>query len=320
MAHELLGYLVLLLVVSGVTVAAYNHSVPVAVNADDDVRMVFSNFYDVEQNETGAYRWSNGQGTVCLEQFGSVPLARLRVSLLGYVPTPDIIRSMEVQINSRPLAVVPLPSAAREYQLLATRQQLAGGNACVTLASDTLSAPGDGRSLGVPFRSLALQRITGGGLALPALLQFGANLLLALLGLWLMRYLGVGPWWALSLLVLGTLMVGVNVAAGRVLSGVGVSRNVLPLVAVGALLGLGAWGARSIGQRSPWDKAGLNPRLSRDLVLMAFWSVVLWSAVRLLQVAQNRHGVWPLKAGVWPGWTPWVLIPCLIFALWLWSR
>jgi hypothetical protein len=58
-------------------------------------------------------------------------------------------------------------------------------------------------------------------------------------------------------------------------------------------------------------------QLARDLLALALWSLVLWGSVAVLQAVYGHSGAWPLKAGVWPGFTPAVLLAVAAFLPWL---
>jgi hypothetical protein len=311
--------LALAVVVIAAKVIGFNHATPVTIRAADDLRFVFSGFWDVESNSETSFRWTAGDGRVCIEQWGASTRAGARVALLGQGAVPLGVTQATFLGNGESIAVASLHNATRHYHLLLDSHHLGGSDLCLGIASPVAaidSSGGDLRGvLGVPFRDLSVQQI-GGSWTAPAPLQVILNIALALLILLALRALGVPAWIAALVIGLGALAIAASLWSGRVLSGIGVARTLVPLVALGAFALIGSAGltAERVSRRRP---AWLTHRLGRDLTAMAFWSAVLVAAVWIMQASQNRHGVWPLKAGVWPNWTPLVIAPGLMFAGWL---
>jgi len=317
LAGELLAHAVLLLGILLATVAAYNYPRTLRLDADSNVRAAFGNMYDVERNEQLAYRWTDGQGRVCMEQVGVAALAGVSVTLLGEGAVPLGVEQAGIRANGVPLATVTLAPQRRAYQLLVDGRKLRGDSLCTSIISAAARAPDDPRDLGVPFASLSLMRFADLGPVQPPLGQTLLNLAAGLLIFWGLRRLGLNLWLAMLAVALAAGGIAAALAAGALTSGFELARAMVPLIGVGALLVAGGLGARfvwpSVRSRAGWTA---HP-LFRDLVGMLFWSCVLYTGVRLLQEAQNRHGVFPLKAGVWPGFTAMVLAPVLLFVGWL---
>lgn len=295
------------------TVLGYNHAASFRIAANDDLRSVFFNMYDAEQNEQAAYRWTDGNGQICLEQFGRPALGVINVTLLGDGATALGLDRAALLANDTPLATVPLAPQPRSYHLLFNGQN-GSDTLCTRIVSDTAQVPSDPRTLGVPFNSLLLTRLVDSGPVMPATLQLLLNLGLALLLFSLLRRVGLPSWIVGPAIAIGSLAIGAVVSSGRIEGGIGLARAMVPLVGVLALLLAGDTATRLA--RKQIAIVDHQPRIVRDLLLMAFWSVVLVGGVWLIQEAQTRHGVFPLKAGVWPGWTPLVAIPILVWAGW----
>lgn len=303
-----LPYCALLLAVVLATVAGYARTAPAAIDAADDAREVFQGFSVPEFGAQGAFRWSAGVGTVCLEQVGRAPLNVLRVGLLGDA-VPLGVATAALFADGRQITIVPLRPEPRRYELLVDGRR--SDDRCLTIVSATARAPGDPRALGVQLRSIAVRRVGDTGPARPAALQLALNLALAALAAWLLRAFGVGAWRSVALLGPLALLLGAGVGAGWIAPGIGVARSLLAAVG-GATALLAGWiGARAAGPYLP------APGTRRDLLAMAYWGLVLAGALWMIQSVQGYHGAWPLKAGVAPQITALALAPALLFTAWL---
>jgi hypothetical protein len=322
MRREALLHTLLLLVVLAATLAGYNSPAPLVVPPDYEPQRVFSGFHAVEYtaaaaSEGTAYRWTTGAGTICAERVGHVPHYVLRLTLLGQGALPIGIEQATLHINGEPLAALPLVPATRHYALLLDERHSAGSDLCATIASETASSPGDARIVGVPVQRLELHRLSRAGLTLPDLGQLALNVLAALLGFWLLRALGLRAALALAAVALVSLLVGASVGAGLVGTGMDAARNLLPVLGIAGTVLAASVGLRYAERLAPERPAWLPPRLARDLLAMLIWSGVLVGAVRIIQAVYGHSGAWPLKAGVWPGFTPLIVVPLALFALWL---
>jgi hypothetical protein len=316
--REALLHGALLLVVVLATLAGYANALPVEVHADDNLQQTFRGLYQTEQgNLPVPFRWTDGSGSVCVMQFGHAPRSAVRLTLLGNYAVPLGIETVTLGIDGHPLVTTALPPTKRHYHLLVAGRQQQGGDLCVTMQSETVQPTAEPRQLGVQFHALQASRLTHAGMAAPAFSQVALNIAAALVGFWLLRSLGLRALWAAALLALLALLLGTAIASGLVAPGLEASRSLLLLVGGGALLLVGSLGLRWLDRAWPTPPAWMQHRLSRDLAAMALWSLVLWGAISAVQQMHGRHGVWPLKAGVWPGFTPLVLLAVVAFVPWL---
>ncbi len=319
LARETALLALLVLAIVAATALGFNHRAPVTIRAGDELRFVFRGFWDVESNAETTFRWTAGDGHICIEQWGRSTLGTARIALLGQGATPLGVTQATLFASAEPVVVVPLVPATLHYHMLLGPQHFGDANLCFLIASDVAvvdTSSADARGVfGVPFHSLTAQQIAGGRTT-PAPLQLMLNVALAILVALALRYLGVPAWLAVALVVAGALLIALSLWSGRVISGIGMARTLVPLVALGAFVLLGGAGLR-LERASHWRPSWLRQRLGRDLAAMVCWSIALVGAVWLIQAAQNRHGVWPLKAGVWPNWTPLIVAPALLFGGWL---
>jgi hypothetical protein len=319
LAREAALLALLVLAIIAATVLGFNHHAPVTIRAGDDLRFVFNGFWDVESNAETTFRWTAGDGHICIEQWGRSTLGTARIVLLGQGSTPLGVTQATLFASAEPIVVAPLIPATLHYHMLLGPQHFSSADLCFLIASDVAvvdTSSADARGVfGVPFHSLTAHQIVGGWTT-PAPLQLVLNVALAILVALVLRYLGVPSWLAVALVVVGALLIALSLWSGRVISGIGMARTLVPLVALGAFALLGGAGLRleRARRRHP---SWLDQRLGRDLAAMVCWSIVLVGAVWIIQAAQNRHGVWPLKAGIWPNWTPLMVVPTLLFAGWL---
>jgi hypothetical protein len=317
--REVLLHTLVLLAALAATLAGYNSPTPLVVPPDYEPQRVFRGFHAVEYTAATntAYRWTTGAGTICAERVGQTPHYVLRLTLLGQGALPIGIEQATLQIDGTPLAMLPLMPAPRRYALLLDERHSTAGDLCVTIVSDTAQSPGDARMVGVPMQGFELQRLSRTGLTLPDLRQLALNVLAALLGFWLLRALGLRADLALKAVALVALLVGAGVGSGLVATGMDTARNLLPVLGIAAVILAATLALRSVDYLTPARPAWLHHRLTRDLLAMLIWSGVLVGAVAIIQAVYGHSGVWPLKAGVWPGFTPLVLLPLALFAAWL---
>lgn len=309
----------LLLVVFAATVAAYNNPLTSLLAADSQPEDAFSRFHTLEQRQDNqrAFRWTKGDSRICLAQWGYASRSVLHLVLGTHPAIQAEVAEVRLHINDQPFAMLALLPGERHYQMLLSGQQQHQDDLCITLASETARIPGDRREVGAAFQVFALQRLPAAGLSWPARLQALLNLALAVPGFWLLRRGGLSPLAAALLIALPAMLLGAGVAAGWIVPGLEAAHTMLPMVGSLALIASGAAGLHLAGPAMERYARGLPPRLSRDLLAMLFWSIVLCGTVWLLQAVYTHDGVWPLKAGVWPGFTPLVLLPATLFAGWL---
>lgn len=327
--------LVALLVVVLATLAGYNHRLPLTIPADSTVRRAFAGLYPLEDNGTVIYRWTNGSGSICLDEGRRVARTGAHIVLLGDGAVPLGIDAVTFVVDAEPLVTAPLRPTRMHYHLLLDTTDAPPGDTtrCIGLVSDSVRIDGivetssgpssERRRLGVPFADLTLERLHGPApdLLWPDPLQLGLNLLLASMVFLMLAAAGVPAWWVAALVSLPAALMGALAWAGWMPPGLFVLRSQLPLVGGLAITIGSAVAFRLLSRRleqAPWLPARWRThQLLRDLLWMLFWSVVLWGGVRVTQLVYGRHGVWPLKAGVWPDFTPMILLPLGCFALWL---
>lgn len=316
---ELLFHSILLLVVLLATVAGYNSPLPLVIGAGDDLQQSFHGLYQVERDGQSAFRWTNGHSSICMHHYGYTLRSAVHITLMGQYAVPLGIDAVTLLVNEQQPVVAPLPPTTRHYHLLVDGRQQPGADLCVSLASTTHLSPNDPRYLGVQFQALEVRRLVQAGTSLPAPFHIGLNITFALLCFWLLRTLGIPTWLAALLLIGGATLLGIGIAAGFIETGIEVSRSLLLVCAATGMLLATSLGLRFV---RPWEAPGTTPYssfiiLKHDLLAMGLWSLVLCLSVYTLQQAHGAHGVWPLKAGVWPGFTPVALIAGAAFAVWL---
>lgn len=324
--REILLHLFVVAVVLAATLAAYQDSSSLMIRANSEPSRVFHNFHEIERDRDMVFRWTQGESSICVGQFGSVPRTSITISLIADGAVPLGIDEVTFLVNNQSLVTTALPSQTRTYRLLLADQIGNGEQVCITIASATVQPPGDGRLVGIPFQWLVMTRVIVGGIVLPSQTQMLLNLILALLCLWLLRSVGVSSWLSFLLVILPAAIIGAAVARGEIALGLDITRHMLPIIGmVGAMFAgsmivrmVEAWIFPRILSRTHADGSPIVPyQLARDLLLMIIWSGILVSGVWMLQQVSGHHGVWPLKAGVWPYFTPMVLIAVGGFAAWL---
>lgn len=307
-----LPLLLMLIVVA--TVAGYNTPRTLRVAPGDETRQLFFGFHGLEQTDDGPFRWTDGLSRICLEQTGRLVSAALSVRLLGEGAHAIGRTTVTFLVNDRAIVEVPIQGVTRQYHMHLGDALATHDDDCVTIASAASPVPGDVRTLGVPFGGLTLRPLDPAGqLNVPALLQLALNLLLALTLYWLLTQGGVSPWTAAIGVGVGAVLLLLAVLSQLSLPGLGLARHMVPLV-----LGLAAIGAAGAALRRTRNWQPLHQLLVRDLLGMAFWSLMLVALTEILQQLLAFGGVWPLKAGFFPNITPLVIIPVAGFAVWAW--
>ncbi|MFV9507141.1 MAG: hypothetical protein AB4911_21535 [Oscillochloridaceae bacterium umkhey_bin13] len=306
------GLVLLWIVVA--TWLAYGAGLPISVNAGDETRQVFFAFQPIERDATAAFRWTSSESQICFDQLGHFERATLRLDLLGGYALPLGVETVTLLAHGQPVADLPLAGALRRYHVLLDSQLATAIQPCLGFASGLVSPPNETRQIGVPVVALSLHPLAEAGALWPAPLQVGLNLALALLVIVLLRQFGLSPLWA-ALLVAGgtTLMLGA-LLTGWLTPGLALSRSQLPLVLGLALVSLSHPLANWLAPRWPNQPRAL---LIQDLLGMLGWALALWSVTRLFQWLQGVSGMWPFKAGLLPAAPSLLIIPLVIFGIWL---
>lgn len=315
-AFSLRGFgwpVLLLLAVLAATFVGYNTRHSLRVDANDDLRQVFFNFHGLEHTNDDDFLWTNGNSRICLDQVGRMPNAQLSLRILGEGAYALGNTSLTVGIADQSLATLPVPGATRRYHLLLGSSLSQADDVCVSLKSKTVASPADVRPLGVPFSSLSIAALAANQPVRPAGLLLGLNLALALLSWWALRRLGLADWLAALLVTAVALLVLLSLFRGWIAPGLGLARQMLPLVAGLGLL----WAAAETTSRLR-QPAWMQRLAVRDLIVMACWGMAVYGLTWLLQILLGFNGLWPLKAGLLPNLTPFVALPIVVFAVWLW--
>jgi hypothetical protein len=292
----------------------YNARVPLQAAADTEARQVFANFFPLESNADGSFRWTGAASQVCFDQTGAIPRAVLSLDLLDSYAVPLGVTTVDLFVNQQQLARLPLSTQNRTYHFVLDAT-LAADNDCVLFVTDPALSPIDERWLGVPLVHIAIQPLASDQAIRPPLLQMLVNLVLAGLVLWGVRLLGLPD--LVGVLLVVAISVGVLglLLSGILLPGLGTIRNLIPLaLGIGLLVG-GVELARRIRMRLADHPHQL---LLRDLLGLLFWSVALIGVTRLFQLLLGVSGMWPFKAGLDPAPTWWLGIPLALFGVWLW--
>jgi hypothetical protein len=152
------------------------------------------------------FRWTTGQSLIHLPGVGGRPL-QVSVRLLGIDPSlaAQSPQALEIWDNGRLLSVVALrPTAGETLSFLLSPPADGSAGHVVELRSATFTPPGDRRQIGVPVEQVRVASL--GGLAAPDWRNLLAWLGAAAL-LWLaLRRLGLGPRFALALLLAAVLL------------------------------------------------------------------------------------------------------------------
>ncbi|NJO07850.1 MAG: hypothetical protein HC876_21310, partial [Chloroflexaceae bacterium] len=320
--REVLLYLWLVMLVWSASILGYNNPAPLVVDAEFHPDTVFVGFHEIEYEDGFAFRWTNGAGTICLPQVGYASRNALRVTLLGKGAHALNINEVRFLVDNTSIASASIRPALHEYDMLLNGFERTTDDFCVTLISETADAgPTDRRIVGVPFEQMVLYRHTSAGMVWPAVEQLSLNIAVTLLLFGLLRVLGL-HWIGASIIVTAlAVLIGIGTSTGVLGSGVELARNLYVSVGIGAVLLVTGIAARQTithpDRQVPLVRRWLGSRLGRDLLAMALWSLILWSAVRVIQFVYGHSGVWPLKAGIWPDFTLAVLLPLGCFGVWL---
>lgn len=310
----------LLLIVLVATLLGFQGPMQVSVPAstDDDSPMLV-NFHATETIDGMPFRWTRSNSSICLPYMGQASRSTVRLSLLGEGAHALGVTSVQLLANDRPLLTVPITPAVQHYDLLLTGAHAAPGDElCLTIVSETNSPPGDRRGVGVPFHQLVYTRTLDVTTVQPAWWLVLQTLVLAVLGFWLLRLLGVPRWWALLPVGILAVILGPGVALGWVDTGLENYLTVQPLIVLTGLLALLVLGAQHLQRNPPAAFAGLPPLLIRDLAAMLAWSTILVVSLRVTQFVFSHSKAWPLKAGIWYGWTPLIIFGIALFVVWGW--
>jgi hypothetical protein len=133
-----------------------------------------------------------------------------------------------------------------------------------------------------------------------------------------LRALRLPAWGAAGLIVAGAGLVTVLIASRLLMVGVRPDRLLPPLIGFLAVAALGAGAVRNLGRLRIPAADTSSSLLTRDLLGMAFWSLLLWGGTEALQWSSGHVGnVWPLKARVNPMLAPLVALPIALFGIWL---
>ncbi len=191
-----------------VTLIYYGGSYRTQVRAEDRFRDIFVGFQSLEGGTELPYRWTKGEGVVCLPAAGATrPLGMLRLDLLG--SSFSGIADLELRMAgvSLPLHLAP---DHRRYHLLMPPDP-SPGPLCLSILSEVF-VPENGRVAGIGLRVAEFRPLTP---AFPPLAQLSVNLWLSVGGYWLLRRLRV-PWWlGMGVVLLPLLLIGVGVIQGH---------------------------------------------------------------------------------------------------------
>ncbi|NTW03413.1 MAG: hypothetical protein HGA19_19415, partial [Oscillochloris sp.] len=291
----LLGLVALIL-----TLVYYSTTYHTQIRADDRILGLFSGFQSLEGADTMPYRWTKGEGTVCLPAAGATrPTSLLQLQLLGSSVAGIEQADLKLAELAIPLRLAP---EHRSYRLLIPHGAQ-GGPVCLTLISETLD-PGSGRVVGVGLRSVDLQKI---GPAAPPYGQLALNLWMAVGGYWLLRRLRLPELAALLLVLVPQVLINTGILNGALR----VAPN-LPFwssfagVALALILGSVLSYQLSTPHLHPWQREVLGVALLTGL--LGFGWVVLSSKIGY---------VWPFpimsRTGTVFSWA--VLLPIGLFIL-----
>jgi hypothetical protein len=307
-------HLILAALVLAATWLGFNTDQRTPVGAIDMPPGIAAGVNAPELSERGAYRWTDGAATFCLPQAGSAPRSLVSVELAGAYALALGTTEAVLQPGSGPGVPLALPAELRRYTLLTEASAQTGSDLCLSVLSAAVTDPNNNRRLGMPWYGFAAQHLPQAGPVTPASGQLALNLALAFAAFWLMRGLGVPLAAATALVIGGTLAPALALVSGLVPAGVNPARFQIPVVGGVALTLLGLLSAQGVQRAAP-----NMPRLAQMLLGMAFWSLLIVGGFRALQWANGHSSVWPLKAGIDPNPTWWVLAPGALFAAWLWA-
>jgi hypothetical protein len=282
-----------------------------------ELQRVMVDFQDLEYSEGYAFFWTQGDSKICLENLGRVSQSVVSIMLLGKGANALGHQEARLFINDQLVTTLPIIPAARRYDLLLGPQLSSQDDHCFRITSDITVLPSHSRALGVPFVNLKLYP-SSEALVIPAWHQIVMNGLIALVVFWLLRGFGL-PAWAALVAILGAAAFLLSLLGLGVLNvGVAVNRMLPPVLGGLAVASAGLGTVRWLNQQPWFADRDHDGRLLRDLLGMLFWSVLLWGGLEVVQFySGHRAGVWPLKAQLYPAYTPWVVLPVVLFGLWV---
>lgn len=190
------------------TLAYYGAAYHTQVRADDRSLGLFVGFQSLEGG-AAPYRWTKGQGTVCLPAAGPArPRSLLQIKLLGSAVAGVARADLILGDLSLPLLIAPV---SRSYRLLIPPGPQVGP-VCLTLQSDTVDPQGSGRAVGVGLRAIDLWKLDRS--PAPPYGQLAVNLWLAVGGYWLLRRIDLPRPLALALVLAALMAIGVGLISG----------------------------------------------------------------------------------------------------------
>jgi hypothetical protein len=125
-------------------------------------RPYIRNFDVAEDSVYGNFRWTRGDASILIPGVGQ----RSLLVWLDMMPTSALVRELgpqtvEVLVNGRSLARLPVELQQRRVMLLAPGAMLEQGQFELILRSTTFSPPGDRRVIGVPFGGVRIESLLG---------------------------------------------------------------------------------------------------------------------------------------------------------------
>jgi hypothetical protein len=243
--------------------------------ADAPSGIVFRNFYGIERNAGGAFRWAKPGSSISLPVAAPATYAiTLTLQDSPAVPAPRVVT---VYANGREVGTAALGSAPRDYRFVAPLGVGDWGGANegmlhIEMGVPSFLPPGDPRPLGPIVAQIAIAPV-GGGANWPLLLGAALALLAALYAI--MRLLELRPPLAAGFVGLGVAGYGFAALADRsaalALTYRPVTQPLAFLALIAGVIGLpllgGAGTARFAGTTPP--AAGIGPRglrLTRERV------------------------------------------------------
>ncbi|NTW98046.1 MAG: hypothetical protein HGB28_05795, partial [Oscillochloris sp.] len=139
----------LLLLVAAATFLGYNTPYPTVVTASTETRRVLFGFHGLEQAEDGAFLWTNGSSRICLDQIGRVPSSSLSLRVLGKGANALGNSVIDLQVDGRPIATLPIIGATRLYHVLLADALSQHDDPCLLIGSRSVVSASDPRRLGV---------------------------------------------------------------------------------------------------------------------------------------------------------------------------
>lgn len=176
-------------------------------------QLILRNFYGLEQNASGSYRWTAPDATIGIPVPG--PGVYRMLLRLQDSPAASARRDVAIAIRDLPIGTVALEPAPRDYAFefsLSAQAwaREAGGTIPISLRTTPFKPPGDGRNLGVIVQQIQVEPLAAASPAdwLPII---GLNLVLLLLAYGTLRTLG-------NSLLLSTTIAAAAIAAYTILA------------------------------------------------------------------------------------------------------